>query len=378
MSLWRKIIVPVVLLPVVVIGGLALCSKNNIQSVAWAPAPAPSLDTGPYQRNDALAAITVHGRANLPQPESLALGPDGKLYTGLANGDIVRFSPSQLAMPGQADAVPLEMVVNTGGRPLGMTFHPEGFLVVADGQRGLLKVDVAGLSTPSTSVKVLASQFEGQTMRFVDDVAVTPDGQAAYFSDASTKYGMDAVVIDLLEHGGHGRLYRYDFATHQVSLVKDALNFVNGVTLSKAGDAVVFTETGSYWVHRHWIAGPKAGQTEVLIDNLPGFPDNIRTDAQGLHWVALPSSRDKLVDLLAPYPTIRNLVGHLLEVVSFPVNRTAMAVAVDDQGQVRANLQALKADQYHYITQVTPVGDQLFFSSVTVAGVARMARPDIR
>ena len=29
-------------------------------------------------------------------------------------------------------------------------------------------------------------------------------------------------------------------------------------------------------LNRHWLKGEKAGTTEILADNLPGMPDNIR------------------------------------------------------------------------------------------------------
>jgi hypothetical protein len=38
---------------------------------------------------------------------------------------------------------------------------------------------------------------------------------------------------------------------------------------------------------RYLIAGDKKGTAEKFVDNLPGFPDNIRYDGEGRYWIAL-------------------------------------------------------------------------------------------
>ena len=38
---------------------------------------------------------------------------------------------------------------------------------------------------------------------------------------------------------------------------------------------------------RVWLKGERAGTTEVVADNLPGFPDNIRTRPDGGFYVGL-------------------------------------------------------------------------------------------
>ena len=39
---------------------------------------------------------------------------------------------------------------------------------------------------------------------------------------------------------------------------------------------VYVAETGRFRVRRYYLKGEKAGQTDILIDNLPGVPDNLR------------------------------------------------------------------------------------------------------
>lgn len=48
------------------------------------------------------------------------------------------------------------------------------------------------------------------------------------------------------------------------------LSLANGVAIAHDQSYVLVSETRTYGVLRHWIAGPRRGVTEPLIENLPG------------------------------------------------------------------------------------------------------------
>ena len=77
-------------------------------------------------------------------PEDVAVTADGELLTGVEDGRILRLSP---------DGRRIEVVADTGGRPLGIEVVPDGRLVVCDAYRGLLSVDPR-----SATVRTLADQ----------------------------------------------------------------------------------------------------------------------------------------------------------------------------------------------------------------------------
>ena len=81
-------------------------------------------------------------------PEHIEVGPDGKLYTGVLSGAILRMNP---------DGSGVDVVADTGGRPLGLAFDAGGRLIVADALRGLLTVQ------PDGAVSVLLDEYRGQT-----------------------------------------------------------------------------------------------------------------------------------------------------------------------------------------------------------------------
>ena len=78
----------------------------------------------------------------------------------------------------------------------------------------------------------------------------------------------EASLLDLMEHGGHGRLLVYDPATGVAKTLLDGLNFANGVAVSHNQKSVLVNETWGYRVLGFWIAGPKKGKAETLIGSL--------------------------------------------------------------------------------------------------------------
>lgn len=77
---------------------------------------------------------------------------------------------------------------------------------------------------------------------FADDAIEALDG-SVYFSDASTKFGLDEWVLDVLEAKPHGRLLKYDPSTNKTLLLLADLAFANGVALSPTQDYLLICET---------------------------------------------------------------------------------------------------------------------------------------
>lgn len=78
--------------------------------------------------------------------------------------------------------------------------------------------------------------------RLADAVVEASDG-SVYFSDASTKFEYDKLVLDLLEAKPYGRLLKYDPITRKTTVLLDGLWFANGVALSPREDYIVICES---------------------------------------------------------------------------------------------------------------------------------------
>lgn len=351
---WLKSVVSVVIVALLAWSGIAYLNSPIVPQT-WDPPANPGL-SGPFASNDRLAAVTQISVPGIG-PEDVACAADGRFYSGLVDGRILRW---------QGTDTP-ELFANTQGRPLGMVFDADGHLVVADAVKGLLRID------PNGEITVLADSYQDRPMRFVDDLDIAADG-TIWFSDASMRFGFDATLLDFFEGSMTGRLLSYSPASGTVRVHMDGLFFANGVALGPNDDFVLINETGMGRVHRLWLQGERAGQREIFVDELPGTPDNINFDGRDTFWIALPSMRDG-VDQLADKPFVRRLISVLPEkALESAANITSFVVAVNLDGEVVANLQD-PALGYNYITSATPCGDTLWFGSLHMPAVAHMPLP---
>ncbi|KJH45935.1 hypothetical protein DICVIV_08013 [Dictyocaulus viviparus] len=62
----------------------------------------------------------------------------------------------------------------------------------------------------------------------------------------------------------------------------------------------------------HYRYYPDSKSFDVFIDNLPGYPDNIRLGSNGTLWVPLPAIRSEYDNWFAVRPKLRSLLTMLL------------------------------------------------------------------
>ena len=358
----KRILLALLIVVVVIVGYFAFWPVP-IEPCAWQAPPDPGY-TGKFAANDRLKGLELLQIADCHGPEAVAIDDQGRIYATSHEGFIVRL---------QADGSKPERWANTKGRPLGIDFDGKGNLIVADAFRGLLSI------APDGSVTELATVADGIPIRYADDVAVAADGKI-YFSDASTKFGakdfggtMEGSLLDIMEHGGHGRLLCYDPATRKTTTLMRGLNFANGVAVSHDQKFVLVNETGSYRVVRYWLAGPKKGNSEPLIEGLPAFPDNITRGLDGRFWVALISPRNKLVDSLCEKPFLRKVIQRMPQFMRPKAVAYGHIIAIDGNGQVLEDLQDPNTT-YPQNTSVRETKDFLYIGSLIAPALARLPK----
>lgn len=349
-----KWLLGILLVVLVVVGGLLL-AESPIDSAAW-QAPKPEPMTGPLSPNQALKSADLLARGEVYGPEDTTVDDQGVLYTGTQDGWIVRVWPDGR----------VEKWLETGGRPLGMVFDRSGNLIVADAWQGLLSV------APDRAVTVLAREADGLPFGFTDDVDIAPDGRI-YFTDASSRFNQPEYMLDLMELRPHGRLLRYDPATGKTEVLLRDLYFANGVALSPDGGYLLINETWKYRILKYWIGGPDAGTSEVFVDNLPGFPDNLAVDGAGRYWVAFPTARNSRIDALHTRPWLKDLLAKLPGVFKPKPQEYGLAVAFNARGEVLASVHDTDGSHLQEITSVNPHDGVLYFGSLHNNRIGRMA-----
>jgi sugar lactone lactonase YvrE len=325
-----------------------------ISPVAWNPPPAPAL-TGPYQQNSLLSPVERLSLGEGFAPEDVAIDAENRIYAGMDDGRIVRV---------QTEGTRHEVFADTHGRPLGLIFDSTGNLIVADAIKGLLSIGKDG------TVSVLSTEADSVPFKCTNDLDVASDG-TIYFTDASNKFPLTNYKADLLEHRGNGRLLAYDPRTKATRTLLKDLSFANGVAVSPDQSFVLAVETAAYRIHRVWLNGPKAGQTEIFIDNLPGFPDGISSNRRDKFWLALVTPRDQTLDKLLPRPYLRKVVMRLPKFLQPAPKRYSFVLALDGNGQVVANLQDGSPQCYAQIANALEHNGSLYFGSIGESTVGR-------
>ena len=331
-----------------------LVAPVPISPGAWTPPAAPSL-TDIYEQNSRLNGVQRLSLGDGHGPEDVALDSLGRIYAGLDDGRIIQL---------QAEGTQPRVFADTKGRPLGLIFNPAGNLIVADAIKGLLSIN------PSGHIETLSTEADGRKYGCLNDLDVASDG-TIYFTEASNKFPMSEFTSDLLEHQPNGRLLAFDPRTRQTHTILNELYFANGVAISPDGSFLLVVETGVYRVRRVWLSGPKRGQTDVFIDNLPGFPDGISSNGKGKFWLALVTPRDAIFDKLLPHPFLRKIVFRLPKFLQPAPKRYSFVLGLDSTGHVVDNLQDGPPDCYAQIANAVERNGALYFGSIGESSVGK-------
>jgi sugar lactone lactonase YvrE len=297
--------------------------------------------------------FTVHPVPSMGA-EDVVVSPEGVVHTGTEDGAIWAIDPTT----GSA-----RRVADTGGRPLGLEILPDGHLLVCDARRGLLRVH-----PESGTVEVLVGLVGGEPMRFCNNAAVAADG-TIWFSDSSLHFGVDRWKDDFVQDTTTGRLLRRD-PDGTVSVVLDGLRFANGVALAADGSFVCVAECRGRTVVRLWLTGPRAGERDHLVTDLPGYPDNISRGSDGLIWVAVASPVDGLVERLGSAPLgVRRLVTKIPERLQPAPRRTIRVQAYADDGRLVHDLD-IDHPGFHMVTGVREHDGKVWMGSLHEPSVA--------
>ena len=113
------------------------------------------------------------------------LGPDGLIYTGLADGRVLAVSPE--------DRVVRE-IADTGGRPLGLEATADGRLLICDSPKGLLELDLE-----TGRLKTLVTHDGTEPLIFCSNVVAAPNGEI-FFTVSSMRYDVHDWKRDVVEN----------------------------------------------------------------------------------------------------------------------------------------------------------------------------------
>ncbi|SFB99978.1 SMP-30/Gluconolaconase/LRE-like region-containing protein [Nocardioides terrae] len=282
---------------------------------------------------------------------------EGAVFTGTVDGSIWRISH---------DARRVDLVGRTGGRPLGLELDGDGRLLICDARRGVLRMDTA-----SGAVEQLTAEAGGRALVFCNNAAIAADG-TVWFSDSSAHHGIDSWKDEMVQATRTGRLVRLA-PDGETSVEVEGLSFANGVALSSDEAFVAVAETAGRTVVRHWLDGRP---DDLLVGDLPGYPDNIARGSDGLIWVSLASPVDPLVERLQQAPGwVQRSITRVPDKVQPKPRRTVRVQAYDDRGALVHDID-IDTQRFHMVTGVRERDGVVWLGSLHEPAVASFRLTD--
>lgn len=316
--------------------------------------------------NSKLTDAPPIGLGTIEGAEDCALDSEGNLYCGDRRGWIWRFSG-----PDQGNG---EVFARTGGMPLGHAWDRDGVLMVAVGGMGVYRV------FPDGETQLIANQVrrswtslhDDSALRFADDLDSAPDG-SIYVSDFSTRTNAAEYMVELVEYRPNGRIVRID-TDGSTEVVVSNYVFPNGVCTSHDGQSILIASTGLFRVDRLWISGSKQGQFEPVMENLPGYCDNINRASDGNYWMSFIAMRTPMSDLLMKYPAVRRRMTREVPQDNWlvPQLNVSCVLKFDNQGNVLKVFWDKSLENYPMVTSINEHGGYLYLCGLLNNRVGRL------
>jgi hypothetical protein len=220
----------------------------------------PPMD-GPLRPNTALEAAAVAAAAEAP--DNLCLDGERVLYS---SGCEVR------ALAGGRPVARFDAPVTA------LAASPRGALAVALDD-GRLLLDGQSLPVPGGLASPTALAFG--------------DAETLYLCQGSARHPASDWVVDLMEGGATGSVWRMNLREGSTTCLARDLAFPHGL-LPAGGDLVV----AESWRHRLLCLPAAGGTPRPLLAKLPGYPARLAPASGGGAWLALFAPRNRLIEFV--------------------------------------------------------------------------------
>ncbi len=234
----------------------------------------PPLD-GPLRANTVLDEAAA--LCEVAAPDDLAF--DGKALLFSSGGEVLAPAADQEGRPVSLARfdMPVTALAGASDGTIAVALD-DGRIVIQGGTRGgstLTPSDIGGHACPTA-------------------LAFAEDGALLVCQGAAGRRPSDWVV-DLMERGASGSVWRIDLAVGRATRLADSLAFPYGVLADAPGGGIVVAES---WRHRLVRLPPEGGAPVPVLARLPGYPARLAPGADGGAWLCLFAPRNRLIEFV--------------------------------------------------------------------------------
>lgn len=208
--------------------------------------------------------------------------PDNLCFDGART--LFSSGPEILALPAAPGATPAA-VASLAANVAALAASPGGRLAVALADGSLLLGDGASVPAP---LRLAGMPRCPTALAFAGE-------DTLYACQGSATHGPEDWVVDLMERGRSGSVWRIDLATTRAEPIADGLEFPNGILVDRVGDRLIVAES---WRHRLIALPMSGGKPQAILEKLPGYPARLAASADGGAWLALFAPRNRLIEFV--------------------------------------------------------------------------------
>ena len=201
----------------------------------------------------------VFGSPRLAHPEGVAVHPDGSIWCGTENGELLRI---------EADGGSYREMARTGGFALGIAFDAAANCYVCDMRHAAIFRFDAGTGA--------IARFADSGIMIPNYPVVDADRNALYVSDSRGE-----------NDPGPG-IFRYDLSTGEGGAWSDGpWDFANGMTMDANGAGIYVVESfKSRVMHVPIRSDGSAGASSVVVDGLDSVLDGLALAPDGTLYIS--------------------------------------------------------------------------------------------
>jgi len=336
---------------------LLVLAPGPIESERYAPGPRMA----PFPTNDLLARRCRRiSSGEIPHADKLLVDERGRVFAGDENGRI------HVLVPEPDGGYRRELFAEPGGYPFELVSGPGGSLYGADHEGPHFAIDPSGRIERFETLRGLATGTAG--------LDVSRNG-TLYYGAHPGALPDDLVFMELLAAHRSSELRSYDPATGEERVLADGLFRPVGVELSAAEDFVAVAEFFANRVTRVWLSGPRAGEVDRLVENLPGVVDGLASDGAGTFYLTMPGYDPPLLGWLHERPFAKDqlakLLPALMRVGAVPAGGLGLVIALDESGEILRTYQDPEGRVVDTITAAEIHEGALFVGSIAGDWIAR-------